>query len=91
MLSAKLICLASALGIFGAPVEQERSVNSLNGGRERPVWVERSVNSLNGGHERPVWVERSVDSLNGGHERPVWVKRASVDHANDGWAIPRAV
>ncbi|KAJ6583484.1 hypothetical protein DFH09DRAFT_1144611 [Mycena vulgaris] len=94
MLSARILflSLALALGVLGAPIEQEeRSVNSLNGGRPKPVWVERSVNSLNGGAVRPVWVKRSVNSLNGGSVRPVWVKRIDVNHANDGWAIPRAV
>ncbi|KAJ7120700.1 hypothetical protein C8R43DRAFT_1034021 [Mycena crocata] len=31
----------------------------------------------------------SVNTLNGGRPRPVWVGRATVDHKNDGWAIPR--
>ncbi|KAJ7775805.1 hypothetical protein B0H14DRAFT_3588270 [Mycena olivaceomarginata] len=78
MLSTKLVYLALDLGVLGAPLgtqEEARSVNSLNGGKERPVWVERDVNSLNGETARPVWVERDVNSLNGGTVRPVWVER----------------
>jgi hypothetical protein len=108
MLSTKLVYLALVLGVLGAPLgaqEETRSVNSLNGGKERPVWVERDVNSLNGGTPRPVWVEGDVNSLNGGTVRPVWVERdvnslnggavrpvwveRDVNQANDGWVESR--
>ncbi|KAJ6537975.1 hypothetical protein B0H19DRAFT_1382587 [Mycena capillaripes] len=74
MLSTKFVCFALALGVMAAPI----TLDSLNGTDNlRPVWVgKRDLDA------------RSVNSLNGGTPRPVWVER-DVDHANDGWAIPR--